>query len=233
MSKQPGTVELAAALGEVQARIQSACARAGRDPASVELLPVTKAVPVDRLREALALGLTTLGENRVQEAEAKAAALPQARWQLIGHLQSNKAARAAALFDVIHSVDSVELAQRLDRFAADGGRRLPVYLEVNVDADPAKAGFDPHSLARALPELAGLENLELRGLMTVGRLAETAERARPTFQRLAQLSRRLRAEHPELAPGLSMGMSADFEAAIEEGATVVRVGSAIFGPRTP
>jgi PLP dependent protein len=210
-----------------------ACARAGRDPASVQLLPVSKAVPVERLRAALELGLTTLGENRVQEAETKAAALPAARWELIGHLQSNKAARAVALFDVIHSVDSVDLARRLDRLAAETGRPapLPIYLEVNIDDDSAKTGFDPVAIEAGLAELAGLDHLELRGLMTVGRLVDAAEQARPTFAALRRLSERLRGRERRLGGGLSMGMSADFEVAIEEGSSIVRVGSALFGAR--
>jgi pyridoxal phosphate enzyme (YggS family) len=222
-----------AALAHVQQRVERACARAGRDPAAVRLLPVSKAVRVERLRAALELGLTTFGENRVQEAAAKAAALPAARWELIGHLQSNKAARAVALFDVIHSVDSVELARRLDRLAGETGRpdRLSVYLEINVDADPAKTGFDPPTIEAGLTELASLDQLELRGLMTVGRLVGAAEEARPTFAALRRLSERLRGVESRLGEGLSMGMSADFEAAIEEGATVVRVGSALFGAR--
>src|SRR6187551_1762048 len=143
-----------AALAHVQQRVERACARAGRDPAAVRLLPVSKAVPVDRLRAALELGVTTFGENRVQEAAAKAVTLPAARWELIGHLQSNKAARAVTLFDAIHSVDSVELARRLDRLAGDTGRpdRLSVYLEINVDADPAKSGFDPPTIEAGLTE---------------------------------------------------------------------------------
>jgi pyridoxal phosphate enzyme (YggS family) len=183
------------------------------------------------LREALDLGLTEFGENRVQEAESKAAELEQARWQLIGHLQSNKAARAVALFQAIHSVDSVELARRLDTLAARRPGRLPIYLEVNVDADPAKAGFAPADLNDAMADLSGLLHLDLRGLMTVGRMADEPEAARPTFVALRRLAEALRADHPTLGAGLSMGMSADFDVAIEEGATVVRVGSALFGPR--
>jgi PLP dependent protein len=180
------------------------------------------------------LGLTTFGENRVQEAEGKAAQLPAARWELIGHLQSNKAPRALALFDVIHSVDSVDLARRLDRLADNAGRAapLPIYLEVNVDDDPAKAGFSPKTLEKGLSGLAALPNLELAGLMTVGRQVDSSEQARPTFRRLRELSDRLRGADARLGGGLSMGMSADFEVAIEEGATVVRIGSALFGPRS-
>jgi len=224
---------LDAAIKDVKQRIERACARAGRDPAGVRLLPVSKGVPVDRLRAALELGLNVFGENRVQEAEAKAADLPAAQWELIGHLQSNKAARAVALFDAIQSVDSVELARRLDRLAADAGRPtpLPVYLEVNVDADPAKAGFDPVSLDAAIAELAALQNLRLVGLMTVGRLVGSPVEARSTFRRLREVSGRLCVAQPTMGAGLSMGMSSDFEVAIEEGATVVRIGSALFGAR--
>jgi pyridoxal phosphate enzyme (YggS family) len=199
------------------------------------LLPVSKSVPADRIAAALSLGLTAFGENRVQEAETKAAAVPAARWELVGRLQSNKAARALAVFDVIHSVDSVDLARRLDRLAAQSARpaRLPVYLEVNVDADAAKAGFAPADLAVNLAELVSLDRLELRGLMTVGRLVARPEEARSTFAALRRLAEELRAQYAGLGDGLSMGMSADFEVAVEAGSTVVRVGSAIFGARPP
>ena len=183
---------------------------------------------------AVAAGLTILGENRVQEAEAKVGAVPGATWHLVGPLQSNKARRAVALFDVLESVDSVDLASRLDRLAGEvrPGSRLPILLQVNVDADLAKAGFAPADVQRALPELAGLPNLELRGLMTVGRLVERAEDARPTFGALRKLSERLRAgAGTALGPALSMGMSDDYEVAVEEGATIVRVGRALFGER--
>jgi len=175
------------------------------------------------------------GENRVQEAEAKAGRVPGARWQLVGQLQANKSARAVALFETIHSLDSLRLARRLSALVeARGGprgRRLPVYLQVNVDDDPAKAGFGPDEVERELSELTGLPGLELLGLMTVGRLVGRPEDARPTFERLRRLSERLRAAHDRLGAELSMGMSDDFEIAVEEGATVVRVGRAIFGER--
>ena len=156
-----------------------------------------------------------------------------AKWHLIGHLQSNKATRAAQLFDVIESVDSISLAQRLAAAAHDArdGRPLPVYLQVNVDRDPDKQGFDPDALAGELPQIAGLPGLELAGLMTVGRLVDRAEDARRTFRRLRELSVQLRGHEPRLGAGLSMGMSDDFEVAVEEGATLVRVGRALFGER--
>jgi pyridoxal phosphate enzyme (YggS family) len=182
---------------------------------------------------AVAAGLTTLGENRVQEAEAKISELSGARWHLVGHLQSNKAARAVQLFDTIESVDSIALAERLSGLAHDArdGRRLPVYLQVNVDDDPAKQGFAADELAASVTSIAALGGLALKGLMTVGRLVDDPEDARSTFRRLRELSERLRAVEPGLGAGLSMGMSDDFEVAVEEGATVVRIGRALFGER--
>jgi pyridoxal phosphate enzyme (YggS family) len=225
---------LFAARAAVQARIDAACVRAARDPGAVQLVAISKTVPLEVLLAAPAAGLHVLGENRVQEAADKVPGLPDVEWHLVGHLQGNKAGRAIELFSVIQSVDSVALAERLARLAAERGReRLPVYLQVNVDADPAKAGFDPAALEAALPGLLSLPSLEVRGLMTVGLLVEDPEAARPTFVRLRALSERLRAAYPDLGAGLSMGMSDDFEVAIEEGSTLVRVGRAIFGERPP
>jgi PLP dependent protein len=204
---------------------------------------VSKTVPSERLRVAVAAGLTTLGENRVQELTGKAAAVPGVTWHLVGHLQGNKARAALAVASVIQSVDSLELARRLDRLLADGSEGAPattvlpvprpVYLEVNVDDDPAKAGFRPAALESALPELLELSSLRVAGLMTVGRLVAAPDAARPTFVALRRLSEAWRAREAGLGPGLSMGMSDDFEVAVEEGATVVRVGRAIFGERPP
>lgn len=198
---------------------------------------VSKGVPADRLAGAVALGLATFGESRVQEAEAKVPLVSGATWHLVGHLQANKAARAVRLFSVIQSIDSLELARRLDRLAVR--RRVdpesgwpgshPVYLQVNVDADPTKAGFTTADVRAGLDELASLPGLQLRGLMTVGRLEPRPEAARLTFAALRSLSEELRARSRALGPGLSMGMSDDFEVAVEEGATLVRVGRAIFG----
>lgn len=195
-------------------------------------------------------GHDLFGENRVQEAEDKIrrfAVAPLAgdadstattggvgvRWHLLGHLQSNKARRAVDLFEVIHSVDSLDLASRLDRLAAEAARRLPVYVQVNVDQDPAKSGFAPEDLKRDLDQLLSLKSLEPLGLMTVGALSGDAESARPTFERLATLSADVRARDARLGSGLSMGMTDDFEVAVEEGSTCVRIGRAIFGDRTP
>ena len=197
-------------------------------------MAVSKTVPPEQLRSAVAAGLTTLGENRVQELAGKAAVLPGVTWHLVGHLQANKARTALEVASVIESVDSLELAQRLDRLLEGGvGAARSVYLQVNVDDDPAKAGFAPEALRAVLPEIAGLPHLHLAGLMTVGRLAATPEAARPTFVALRRLSEGLRASEPRLGPGLSMGMTDDFEVAVEEGATIVRVGRAIFGERPP
>ena len=212
--------------------VAAACLRAGRDPADVTLVAVSKTVDAGRLASAVASGLRLLGENRVHEAELKAPLLPGARWHLIGPLQSNKARRAVEVFDVIESVDSLDLARRLDRISGELGRSpLGVYLQVNVDRDEAKAGFLPETLEGELAELAGLANLRLLGLMTVGRLVGAAEEARPTFERLRELSGRLRTGSAVLGPGLSMGMSEDYAVAVEEGATVIRVGRALFGAR--
>jgi len=219
-------------------RIATACARVGRDPAEVTLVAVSKEVDASRLRDAVRAGIRTFGENRVQEALAKQPEVDGdgMTWHLIGPLQSNKARRAVEAFDVIETVDSVGLAERLDRIAREvrgavPGARYPVLLQVNVDDDPSKAGFAPGDLATALEGIALLEGLDVRGLMTVGRLVPTAEAARPTFRALRDLSARLRDRGLALGPDLSMGMTDDFEVAVEEGATIVRIGRAIFGER--
>ena len=223
---------LRSARSRVLAVVADACERAGRDPSDVTLVAVSKTVAVPRLAAAIAAGMTLFGENRVQEADSKAPLLPAARWHLIGPLQSNKARRAVELFDVIESVDSVDLARRLDRLAGELERApLGVFLQVNVDRDEAKAGFMPDTITADLDALAALPNLRLLGLMTVGRLVVSPEDARPTFVRLRELSIRIRERRVEVGAGLSMGMSDDYSVAVEEGATVIRVGRAIFGAR--
>ena len=219
-------------------RIRSAAERAGRDLEGITLVAVTKTVEPDRIRAAIEAGITTFGENRVQEAIAKQASVARAvrsdiQWHLIGPLQSNKARKAVETFDVIETIDSVDLARRLDRIVGElrPDRTLPVLLQVNVDRDAAKAGFDPPDMDAALEELAGLDNVRIDGLMTVGRLVAGPEEARPTFRALRELSERLRSSHERLGPALSMGMTDDFEVAIEEGATIVRIGRALFGER--
>jgi len=217
-------------LASVRGRIRAAAERVGRDPSSVRLIGASKTVPAAVLVEAVRAGLADLGENRVQEAEAKApllradltdGAVPV--WHLIGHLQSNKARKAVALFDWIHSVDSPRLADGLERIAQELGRAPRVLIEVNTSGEASKEGVAPDDAAALIAHVAGLRTLRLAGLMTIG---PTGGDPRPAFR----LLRRLRD-----AAGLdelSMGMSGDFEAAIEEGATIVRVGSALFGART-
>jgi PLP dependent protein len=222
-----------AARAEVVARIAAACVRASRDPADVTLVAVSKTVSPDAVRDAVAAGLDLLGENRVQEAVAKVREVPGARWHLVGPLQSNKAHPALEVFETIQSVDSVKLAQRLDRLvpATRPGRRYPILIQVNVDRDPAKAGFAPDAVDAAMAEVVKLRHLEIRGLMTVGRLTSDPGEARRTFAGLRELGERCRSRWPVLGAELSMGMSDDFEVAIEEGATIVRVGRALFGER--
>lgn len=227
---------LRSAYDAVRGRIDDACRRIGRDPAEVTLVAVSKTVDAGRLGAAVEAGITTLGENRVQEAVGKAGELRGVTWHLVGPLQSNKARRALETFEVIETVDSVALAERLDRLArevrgAGPNARYPVLLEVNVDDDPSKAGLTPGDLPPALDALAALDALDVRGLMTIGRLATDAEAARPTFVALRELSERLRRDGAPLGAALSMGMTDDFEVAVEEGGTIVRVGRAIFGER--
>lgn len=213
-------------LAEVRQRIEAACRRAGRAPDGVTLVGVTKGQPVESVAEALACGLRDIGENRVQEALQKAGALRTMgvapRWHLIGHVQTNKAKAAAGLSAIIHSVDSLRLAQALDRAAHEP---LPILLEVNVAGEASKFGFAPGEVAHALSEIAALPRLDVRGLMTVAPLTDRPETVRPVFRRLRELRDELGLRE------LSMGMTDDFETAIEEGATLVRVGRAIFGER--
>ncbi len=233
---------VARARATVLERIADACATSGRDPADVHLVAVSKTVSAERVRAAAAAGLDVFGENRVQEAEAKRPLIGTGAWHLIGPLQGNKARRAVETFDVIESVDSLELARRLDRIVREvrelpdqgdvpAERRFPILVQVNVDDDPGKAGFTPASMAAALPELAALGALSVDGCMTIGRLVEDPEEARPTFRRLRELAAELRAREPALGPALSMGMTDDYPVAVEEGATIVRVGRALFGER--
>ena len=228
---------LASARARILERIAEAAERVGRDPGTVSVVAVTKTVDPGRIREAAEAGFRAFGENRVQERATKSDALGdlQAEWHLVGPLQSNKARRAVELFDVVESVDTLDLARRLDRIVGElrPASPLRVLLQANVDDDPAKAGFEPAALERDLPAILGLPNLRVDGLMTVGRLVESPDAARPTFGALRTLSERLRAEHPGLGSGLSMGMTDDFPVAVEEGATIVRIGRAVFGQRPP
>jgi len=222
----------------VRARVADSASRVGRPPESVTLVAVTKLVPLELIRDAIALGHRVFGENRVQEALPKidelSSVAPDIRWHLVGHLQTNKAKLAAERFAMVESVDSVRLASRLDARAASLSRRLPVLLEVNVAGEPSKWGFCPHEVGAAVTEISQLPHLEIRGLMTVAPLGRHAEDVRWAFRALRQLRDDLRERIPSLQlPELSMGMSHDFEVAIEEGATIVRIGRALFGERLP
>lgn len=211
-------------LEQVEERIARALARAGRRREEITLIAVSKTFPAAAIREAYEAGLRDFGENYVQEFEAKRpelADLTGARFHLIGHLQSNKARRAAELFDSIQTVDTMKLARRLN----EHGRRLEVMIEVRLSEEETKSGVEPERLGDLVAAIRQLEHLDLRGLMTMPPWCEDPERARPYFGRLRELAARFS------LPCLSMGMSHDFEVAIEEGATHIRVGSALFGPR--
>ena len=220
----------------VRERIARAAARAGRPAGEVTLVAVTKTHPADAVREAFAAGVRDVGENRVQEAEGKAPALaelrPQGlRWHLVGHLQSNKAKKAAALFDWVHSVDGAPIARRLGEAAEAEGRPLRALLQVDLAAEPTKSGLDESQLFAVLESLRGLAGVKVMGLMALPPYDEDAERVRPYFRRLRLLRDRARERGLLEGAELSMGMSHDLEVAVEEGATLVRVGTAIFGER--
>src|SRR5262245_16528001 len=220
-------------LASVRGRIAQAASRAGRPADAVTLIGVSKTVPAARVQEAVAAGLVELGENRVQEAREKIPAVgPGPRWHLVGHLQGNKAGQAARLFDAVHSIDSIDLLGRLDRAAAAAGRRLTGFVQVSLAGEAQKSGVSPDGLDAVLDAARGCEGVDVRGLMLLPPLQEDAERSRSWFRRLREVAEAARARHPGLRlEDLSMGMSEDFEVAIEEGATHVRVGRALFGER--
>jgi len=227
--------DLAENLAKVRERIAAACARAGRKPEDVRLIAISKTFPPERIRQAYEAGLRDFGENRVQEAAAKRPALSDltATWHLVGHLQSNKAKPARELFHWIHSVDSLRLAEKLDKVAQCRGERLPVLIEVNLGGEAAKAGAESSAVGELAEALSRLETLDVRGLMVIPPFLEEPEMVRPYFRRLRELAKEVAARDlPNVSmQELSMGMSHDFEVAIEEGATMVRIGTAIFGPR--
>ena len=222
-------------LAEIRRQITDAALAAGRDPGSVQLCAVSKTFPVEVIREAMDAGQTLFGESRAQEAITKIPQLPPARWHFIGHLQSNKIRKVLPLCEMFHSVDSADLARDISRIAVELGLRPRVLLQVNVAGDAAKFGFDAASVSAALPSLLTLPGIDIRGLMTIPPLADDPEQTRPHFAALRQLRDQLRdqlrAATGALLPELSMGMSGDFSQAIAEGATIVRVGSALFGGR--
>ncbi len=226
---------LARRVHQILDRIRCAAARAGRSPETVRLVAATKTVPAERIREGLGAGLVLLGENRMQEALAKVALLRDLspRWHFIGQLQRRKVRDAIGTFELIHSVDSVELAQEINRRACDAGVKQAVLLEVNIAGEASKAGFSPQVLMQSLGLLGDLPHLRIQGLMTIPPPTEQPEDARPYFRGLCELGARIAAKGISslVMQEYSMGMSHDFEIAIEEGATLVRVGTAIFGAR--
>ena len=230
------TSPLAMRIEKIRRAIVKAAARAHRSADDVTLVAVSKTHPANKVREAIAAGQVDFGENRVQEADAKIPEVGRdaARWHLIGHLQSNKARRAVELFDWIHSLDSVDLAQRLDRVCAELNREeLPVLIQVDLGHEATKTGVPEKDLREVVDAVRDCDRLRLRGLMTLPPFFDDAERARPYFKRLRELRDELQKEGAfDERPGdLSMGMTHDFEIAIEEGATIIRVGTAIFGER--
>lgn len=225
----PDHMGVAENLDVVRERVVRAAEMSGREASDIKLVAVSKMHPVEMLREAIAAGATVLGENKVQEAEDKITALGRgaAEWHLIGHLQSNKARKAVELFDIIHSVDSLELAERLERICEEEGRgSLPILVQVDLAGEETKSGVSESDLTPLVGYLKTCRRLSFDGLMVLPPFFDDPEATRPYFQRLRKL-------RDEIIPGgeLSMGMSHDFEVAIEEGATIVRVGTAIFGQR--
>lgn len=226
-------MDLTANWEALQGRIRAACDRAQRDPASVTFVAVSKNQPPDAIRAAADLGLGLFGENRVQEAKSKIGLCPgKLRWHMIGHLQSNKCRDAVHFFDLIQSVDSLALAQEIEKWAGKAAKTMPILLEVNVAGEAAKFGFKPEQLLADLAAVNALKRIEIHGLMTMAPWTPEVERVRPVFQRLRELKGQCEQILEAPLPHLSMGMSSDFEVALEEGATMIRVGSALFGPRS-
>ena len=223
-------------VSRVRERISAACRRCGRGPDDVKLLAISKTFPPESIRAAYEVGLRDFGENRVQEAKAKRPALADLSitWHLVGHLQTNKAKAARELFHWVHSVDSLRLAQKLEQAAGPGGGRLPILLEVNLGGEESKAGVRESEISQLAEQISQLATLEIRGLMVIPPFFDDPEQVRPYFRRLRELAQEIDARSIANVSmrELSMGMSTDFEVAIEEGATVIRVGTAIFGPRS-
>jgi pyridoxal phosphate enzyme (YggS family) len=224
--------ELEQRLNAVRERLAAAAQCVRRNPDAAAIVAATKAVAPERVEEARAAGLTMFGESKVQEAKAKIPLVSsRARWHMIGHLQTNKARDAVELFELIHSVDSVKLAGELDKYAGRAGKTQPILLEINVSGEASKSGLKLEELAATLEQINALPRIEIRGLMTIAPFAEDAEKARPHFRRLRELRDEMENRLGMRLPELSMGMSHDFEVAVEEGATMVRIGTAIFGER--
>jgi pyridoxal phosphate enzyme (YggS family) len=229
------TTSIAENIAGIRRRLNGAAARAGRDPDSVRLMAVSKTVEPDRVRQAIDAGITLLGENYVQEAREKIPAIGHdVEWHMIGHLQTNKAKYVVTLFDWIHSVDRLELAQELDKRAGQNGRTLNILIEVNLSGEASKSGAEPSQVLELVRQISTLPNLNVRGLMTMPPYSDQPETSRPYFQSLRGLRDEIRAAAiPNISMDeLSMGMTDDFEVAVEEGATIIRVGRAIFGVRS-
>jgi len=225
-------MSLAENLASIQQRIRAAAARAGRDAASVTLLAVSKTHPPETIHEAVAAGQLLFGENKIQEAKAKIPSSPgRARWQFIGHLQSNKVRDAVDLFELIQGVDSLAIAREISKRAVQAAKTMPILIEVNVAGEGSKFGYHPDQLLAELNEINALPKLEVHGLMAIPPYATIPEKTRPYFQRLRELKGQCEGILGVPLPHLSMGMSGDFEVAIEEGATLVRIGTALFGER--
>jgi|SRR5215831_11613935 len=225
-------VSIAENLERVREQIARATAKSGRSPDDIELVAITKTHPAEKVREAIEAGQTLFGESRVQEARVKIPELPSnIRWHLVGHLQKNKIRHALPLFELFHSVDSLALAQEMNRIAADEGMRPRVLLEVNVAGEASKFGFAPDKLREQMEELLALQRLSILGMMSIPPLADKAEASRRYFVQLRQLRDRLQIDFRVDLAQLSMGMTQDYAIAVEEGATLVRVGTAIFGER--
>jgi len=226
-------VSVADNLARVREQLAEAAAKNGRDPGEIELVAITKTHPAEKVREAIEAGQTLFGESRVQEARAKIPELPSnLRWHFVGHLQKNKIRHSLPLFEMIHSVDSFGLAQDMNWIAEEEGMHSRVLLEVNVAGEGSKFGFAPDKLREQMEELLALPRLSIEGLMCLPPLAEEAEASRKYFVQLRELRDSLEIELDLKLPQLSMGMTQDFPTAVEEGATLVRVGTAIFGERT-
>jgi pyridoxal phosphate enzyme (YggS family) len=226
-------MDLAANLAAIQQRIADACARAGRAPDAVQLLAVSKGQPPAAVRALADLGQTLFGENKVQEAKAKISMCGgRLRWHMIGHLQSNKCRDAVHFFDMIQSVDSLDLAQEINRMADKHAKTVRVLLEVNIAGEASKFGYPPERVEAELLEINALPRLEIHGLMTIAPWTPEPEKVRPVFRQLRELKERCEQLLGAPLPQLSMGMSGDFEVAIEEGSTMVRIGSSLFGPRS-
>lgn len=225
-------MDISANLNSVRQRVAAACDRAGRDASSVTLVTVAKGQPAEMVCAAAQLGLSLFGENRVQEAKAKIGLCPaRLRWHLIGHLQSNKCRDAVHFFAMIQSVDSLSLALEINKWADKSAKTMPVLIEVNVAGESSKFGYAPDKVLAELREINALPRIEVHGLMTVAPFAREAEKVRPVFRRLRELKRECEDLLGAPLAHLSMGMSDDFEVAVEEGATMIRLGSAVLGPR--